>query len=608
VHLLDYVAVDYPVAVVDGRVVNELEYREQLEFADQVGRQLEGLGLAAGDPLLTALARLRAAIEGRAPAEPVAGGAGRLAAAIRERFGLRALPSRLPGLERGRRLYAEACASCHGDSGRGDGPAAAALDPRPSDFADRGRMLALSPLALFHTISFGIEGTAMAGFGDRFAEADRYALALYVGAFPFRPQEVARGRLLVEAAAPVRVPTSAALLETPARDLARDADELAVVAFLRAHPEALRHGELPLAVARRQLEASFEAYRAGERERAFDLALSAYLDGFEPIEPALEALDPSLRASLEAGFARYRAQVREAGPSEVLEAELVSLREGLATARARLERGDLGPTALFVASLAILSREGLEALLVVVALLAVLARSGRPEAARYVHLGWLAALGAGALTWLAARSLVRLSGAGREVIEGVSSLLAMALLFYVSFWLVSRLEATRWQAFLGQRLRSALAGRSLLALAGVAFVAVYREAFETVLFYQALVAQAGPAGLRSVGLGIGAGVACLLVLATAILRLGRRLPLRAFFGSSSVLLYALAVVLAGHGVASLQEAGWLTATWLPAPRVEWLGLYPSAEGLALQALLLAAALGGLLFALAPGRTAPQRVR
>jgi high-affinity iron transporter len=184
----------------------------------------------------------------------------------------------------------------------------------------------------------------------------------------------------------------------------------------------------------------------------------------------------------------------------------------------------------------------------------------------------------------------------------------MALLFYVSFWLVSKLEATRWQAFLGRRARAALAGGSLTALAGVAFVAVYREALETVLFYQAVFAQAGPAGTRSVWLGLGAGAGCLFVIATAILRLGRRLPLRAFFATSSVLLYALAVVLAGHGVAALQEAGWLPATWVPAPRLEWLGLYPSAEGLALQALLVAVALAALPFALAPRSAgAPQRV-
>jgi len=124
----------------------------------------------------------------------------------------------------------------------------------------------------------------------------------------------------------------------------------------------------------------------------------------------------------------------------------------------------------------------------------------------------------------------------------------------------------------------------------VSFVAVYRECFETVLFYEALAAEAGPGGGRAIAAGVGAGAILLGLLALVVFRFGQRLPMRRFFAASSLFLYALAMVLAGHGVAALQEAGWLPITPLPFVRIEWLGIYPTAESLVLQGVLALAAL------------------
>jgi high-affinity iron transporter len=247
-----------------------------------------------------------------------------------------------------------------------------------------------------------------------------------------------------------------------------------------------------------------------------------------------------------------------------------------------------------VASFTILAREGLEAVLLVVALAGVVSRAGRRDAVVWIHAGWVAALAAGAATWWAAGRLVDLSGARREVIEGVSALLAAAVLFYVSYWLVSKLEAARWQAFLDGRVRSALSQGRMRMLAALSFVAVYRECFETVLFFQALGAQAGPTGARPILAGAGAGALLLAALAAAVFRFGLRMPLRRFFAASSLLLYGLALVLAGHGIAALQEAAWLPVTPVGSFGVEWLGLYPTLEGLAVQGVLLLAALAAFV--------------
>jgi high-affinity iron transporter len=607
VHLLEYIAADYPGAVRDGTVVSELEYREQLDFAAAVREQLTALGVAGDDPIAASLARFDAALRARAPATAVADQARALAAAVRERFDVRALPSRAPDLAAGRVLYTQTCASCHGAEGAGDGPAGRSLDPPPASFRDRERAAALSPFALFSTISFGIDGTGMAAFESTLDADARWDLAFYVGSLGFGADEIRRGAALLDAADASRVPDLAALTHRSAAELAAgDADAAALVAYLRAHPGSLQSGGLPLDVARARLAESLRAFESGDARRALDLATSAYLDGFEHVEPALNAVDGALRAAIEEEFVRYRAALRSgAAPGEVV-ATARSLAAQLERAAARLDDGGLGPTAVFVGALTILAREGLEAVLLVVAILGVLTRAGRRDAARFVHAGWIAALAAGFATWWIATHLVVVSGARREVIEGVSALAATAILFYVSYWLLSKTEVARWQAFLDGRLRSALGRGSLGMLTALTFVAVYRECFETVLFFQALAAQAGPPGRNALAGGLAAGVVLLAILAAIVFRFGQRLPLRRFFAASSVLLYALAIVLAGHGVAALQEAGWIPATPASFFRFEWLGIYPTWQGLAAQGALVVAALAAWPLLVGSFQEAPRR--
>ncbi|MCL4686800.1 FTR1 family protein [Myxococcota bacterium] len=594
VHLLDYMAVDYPETVADGAIINELEYAEQIEFSARVRETLTALGVDDAAPLAVEAAELEQAIAVRDPGAQVSARARALAAGLRDRFGVRALPSRPPDVARGQSLYAQTCASCHGPEGRGDGPANVGLDPPASDLHDPARMRSLSPFALYSTITFGIDGTSMAPFATVLADDARWDLAFFTASLPATPAERARGAQLA-AEQPARVAAHVSSLQalierTPAELADGDPDGAAIVAHLLGHPELLHGRALPLAIAITRVEDSWAAYRAGESVEAVELAISAYLDGYEHVEPSLAVVDPTLARTIEANFLRYREQLRAGLPSDDIEPLRATLAADLARAERRLDGSGLGPRATFLASLTILTREGLEAILLVVAITGVLSRAGRRDALPWVHAGWVSALVAGAATWWAAGRLIEISGARREVIEGLSALFASAILFYVSYWLVSKIATSRWQAFLGSQIREAASTGRLAALTGLTFVAVYRECFETVLFYQALAAQAGPAGARPLAAGIGAGIVLLATLAVGVFRFGRRLPLRHFFAASSGLLYALCIVLAGHGIAALQEAAWLPITTVPGPRVDWLGLHPTLEGLAVQGLLLLAAL------------------
>jgi len=609
-HLLEYLAADYPGTVRDGQVLDELEYAEQIEFAAQIRALFAALGMADGDALVLALASFESAIRDRAPGEAVSKRARELAFAVRERFGVRAIPPRTPDLAKGRAQFGTTCAPCHGATGLGDGPAGKALDPPPRNFHERDRMLALSPFALFSTITYGLAGTSMVAYAQQLDDASRWDLAYYVGSLGFAEAEIARGKAMLDGqrdATIARVPDLATLTHRSIAELAEgDAANESLLAYLRAHPEVLRTGDLPLDVAKSRLAQSLAAFLAGERERALDLAISSYLDGFEHAEPALNVVDAALRNDVEAEYMRYRAALREGRPPAEVSAIHRSLEGGLAQAEQRLAGDSLGPTAVFVGALTILAREGLEAVLLVVAIIGVLARAGRRDALRFVHAGWISALVAGAATWWVASRVVAMSGASREVVEGVSALTATAILFYVSYWLLSKTESARWQSFLGDRLNTALTRGSLGMLSLLTFIAVYRECFETVLFYQALAAQAGPGGTGPLFAGIGAGAALLAVLAATVFRFGQRLPMRRFFAASSLLLYGLAIVLAGHGIAALQEAGWIPATSVSLFRIEWLGIYPTWQGLALQGVLVLAALAALPMVVGGFRAEPTR--
>jgi high-affinity iron transporter len=255
-----------------------------------------------------------------------------------------------------------------------------------------------------------------------------------------------------------------------------------------------------------------------------------------------------------------------------------------------LAPSEAGAASAFIGALTILLREGLEALLIVVAMLTFLRKADRAEMVRPVHYGWIAALVAGLATWWAATHMLTISGASRELTEGFGSLFAALVLLFVGVWMHGKAQAGEWQRYIRDKLGAAMTGRSAWLLFLLAFVAVYREVFETILFFVALSAQGNVGALAA---GAAVGIVLLAAIAVAMFRFSARLPIGKFFAYSSALIAVLAVVLAGKGIAAIQEAGLLGVTPLAdGPRIEILGIYPSLEGLAVQAATLAALLIG----------------
>ncbi|WP_312781928.1 cytochrome c/FTR1 family iron permease [Brevundimonas sp.] len=588
--LLDYVGVDYAGAVENGQVTNPAEYGEMVEFSSQILTRLEALpSTSSKADLVRDAVALQDAIRNKSDPRTVAGQAKTLAGAVLAAYPSPLAPSFPPDLAKGAALYDAQCAVCHGATGRADGAGAQGLDPAPIAFADVERARQRSVFGLYQVIDQGLDGTAMASFSHLPAE-DRWALAFYVGRFAFTDAEAVEGRRLWESDPAIRAayPDLAAVTQaTPAELAARigETKARAVTAYLRRHPEAaVRPKGSTLTLARTRLAESEAAYRRGDRKAATDLALSAYLDGVEPVEPALGARDTALLRRIETAMTDLRVSISKGAAETKVADRIARLNALFDTAERALAPQKADNLASFIGAFTILLREGLEALLIVVAMIAFLRKADRPEVLRYVHGGWVAALVAGGATWAAATFFISISGASRELTEGFGSLLAAVVLVSVGIWMHGKSHADAWQTYIRDKLSKALSKRSAWFLFLLAFVVVYREVFETILFYAAIWSQGGHVGMLA---GALTAVAILAFAAWALLAYSKHLPIGRFFSLSSILMAVLSVVLVGKGVAALQEAGWLDVhpiTW--APRIEILGIYPTVEGVGVQLLTL----------------------
>ncbi len=346
-----------------------------------------------------------------------------------------------------------------------------------------------------------------------------------------------------------------------------------------------------LDVARELIDEAVELYEAGDAEAAYTAARNAYLDHFEFVEIPLRVRDEALTLTLEEDFANLRNQIEAGFPVDEVTDTATEVKRGLDDVeRVLAEPGLAAPLLAAGYSFMIMFREGLEAVLVVAAVLGYLeaSRNSRYKGAvlKGVGLAGLATIA----TFLLAAVVINIAPFQRELLEAATALLAVVMLFYVSFWLITRLEHRRWMEFVKAKVWTAASTGSTLALAGVGFTAVYREGFETVLFYQALLSFAQ--GLTQwVVLGAVLGVAVLVGVGYSIFRAGRRVPIKLFLGTAVVLIMVLSVAFAGNAVRALQQSAVIPVTFLEGvPRLpiflaELTGWHPTTQSLMTQAAL-----------------------
>ncbi len=602
VSLIDYIGGDYKNAVQGGKIANLAEYQEMSEFAARSLELFKKLKAADGGDragIENDLQTLVNHIKSNSGEEQVTELAQNIKDRLIKTYGIVTYPRQLPAFAAGKKLYDENCAQCHGATGNGDGPGRESMNPKtplPATFTDPERIGGLSPFKAFNTASFGVEGTAMASFAA-LSEDQRWQVAFYVFALRFSPVAAQAGAELFQAK---KVPgqfTSPALLATHSDDqlleklkafTAHESEGMNLLAHLRRGVLEIKNQD-PLMIARILMGEAVAIYGQGDKEKAYQKAVEAYLDGYELAEPTLKAKDSNLGGQIENLFGQLRNAMRQGVSVAAIEMQHRDLEAKLDQAAQVLARDDnLSGYYAFVNSALIIFREGLEAALILAAIIAMLRVMGAPEVIRYIHFGWILALVAGALTWLATETFLTLSGRHRESMEGFISLFAAVALFYVGYWLHTRSEARRWREFIEEKVKAGISTRRIFGLTGISFFAVYREAFEVVLFYQALWMQTesnhGP-----VLWGFAMGLGLLILASVAILKLGLKLPLKYFFGATGTLLYLVAFIFAGNGVNELQIAQWLPTTPVSVPQaIPLLGIYPTVETLAAQGLMLGA--------------------
>jgi high-affinity iron transporter len=555
VAILQYLESDYPSAVASG---------DPGELAEQRSLSSEAVALSRRLPLDPSLGTRVATIDARVRGVPDAAHFGSDCASLVDDLvaaeHVARAPTTPPDLEQGAHLFSMGCAPCHGPSGQGDGPAAVNLNPKPASFHSEQVMRSLTPFKAQSVIRFGIAGTAMVPF-DAFDENERWALAFYVFTLRRPPCD--------------HVPIRVGLDELANRtddELGAQVTEREVTCLRRRLPTL--DPPMLIAAARSRLDVALRLTRRGDATGAEGALLDAYLTDIEPIEPWLRARDGEAVAQLEASFTTTRDAVRNTSPNAIEDiarlALLLDRAAGARTAGSKLS--------VFWFSLLVIVREGFEATVIIAALLAVLKKRKQLGRARWVHAGWLSALAVGASLFVVGRRVI--AGALNEKLEGYLAFVAVAMLLHAAIWLNSRDTTRQTMGSLRERAKGALDGGAL-ALFGIAFLAMFRETFETAIFLEALSIDAPSA----VAWGASAGTLLLLGLVLGVTRLGLRLPMRALFQVSTGILIATAIMLLGQGIHSFEEVGILPSGPLRFVRIEFLGIYPDRLGLLAQLVL-----------------------
>jgi hypothetical protein len=348
------------------------------------------------------------------------------------------------------------------------------------------------------------------------------------------------------------------------------------------------------------IHTSVEQYASGDLEGSKKTVNDTYYGVYEKdgLEKAIRSTIASKNANLtEYQFSKLKKAIREDQGEASVKSEAETLLTMIKSDVTTLENKNVagGRWASFFTSLLLLLREGMEAILMLVAIIAYLQKSGNTK---YMGTVYNYAIGAVVASFITAYIFSELmdkfaAGANQELIEGITALVAVCVLLSVSIWMSGKSEAREWKKYIENMINHSITSKHARALGIAAFLAVYREGAEVILFYQALFNNSS-GDTEMIWLGFGTGCILLLII-FAVIRKGLvRIPLRPFFIVTSLLMFIMAVAFAGGGVSELQEAGIIPQSviaWEYFPNADWLGLYPTYETVGIQIVIL---LSGLI--------------
>jgi high-affinity iron transporter len=353
-----------------------------------------------------------------------------------------------------------------------------------------------------------------------------------------------------------------------------------------------------------KLDGMLRTYKGGDFDGALLASRSAYLDSYENVETPLRPINPDFTLEMEIKFAELRNLIQSHASYDSVQGKVIEIRRGLDESERLVSgTGIIAPTIAFSTSFSIVFREGLESALIVGAILTYLEASRNERFKKHVYYGIVLAFAATAVTWFIAQFIIEVSGASKALIEAIAGVSAVAVLFWVSFWILNKVETKKWIEFVKAKVWKATTTGSVTVFIMLSFFTVYREGFETVLFYQAMISFAKymewyvAAGLLS-GLGI------ITAVTFVIRKLGKKLPLRVLFGLTMGIGAYMSIAFMGNAVREFQEVGYITTTDLigTVPRLDinmaaMTGIHPTLETIVAQVVLLGVYLAGSLYVL-----------
>jgi high-affinity iron transporter len=566
VMMLDILAKEYKLAIENGTVVNPAEYEESRIFLEQSFERYQTIigympNLKNSEVLKKKFTALRAAIKNKHDPSEITIAANTISSQLLKELGIEIskLPTRAINIENGKTIFKANCTICHGITGGGDGPLSSKIDPVPAVLSDPKVTGNKHSTAYdnYQVISVGVANTLMMAWSEILPEDDLWDVTYYIRTFSNKNLEL---------------PVVTTTIDT---NRTSGSTKQAIADVIRV------------------LNLSIKAFKAGEVEKSAEIAFDAYLS-YETIETGLVTKNKELGLRLESSFGRLRAEIKRGADLDHVKKINQNIQNDLHEAQTILEQ-KVGFTGLFLQSFSIIVREGFEAILIVAALIAFLVKSRNKEKIKVVYRGVTIGIIASFLTAYIIHEVLNISMAKQELLEGCIMLVAVVVLFWVSYWLLTKIETQKWQSYITGKMTQAITTGNVFALGMVAFLAVYREGFETVLFYKALYLYAGEI---SKGIIPGFLVGCVFLAGMFVLinKIGVKVPIKWFFGFTSILLYFMAFTFMGKGIHELQmgEAVSLTAADF-APEISWLGMYPTWETFIAQSLLLIIFLVGIIY-------------
>jgi len=355
---------------------------------------------------------------------------------------------------------------------------------------------------------------------------------------------------------------------------------------------------------RLKLDEVISIYNQNDTSQALATARSAYLDSYENIEIPLRPIDPDFTLEMEIKFAELRNLISSNAPPDEIVSKIAELKSGLDESERFVSGiGVVAPAIAFSSSFSIIFREGLEAALILGAILTYLEASRNEKFKKHVYAGIVLAIALTAVTWFVAQFIIEISGVQRALIEAIAGIAAVAVLFWVSFWVLNKIETKKWIEFVKAKVWQATTTGSFMVFVLLSFFTVYREGFETVLFYQALFSFAKYMEIYVLA-GLVLGLAVIIAVVFIIRKLGRKLPLRVLFGLTMAVGAFMSITFLGNAVREFQELGWISTTpiYNIVPRLDinvatMTGIHPTVETVVAQVILLAIYLVGSLYIL-----------